>query len=656
MLITVRFIIGALFLGCALSQAANLEIAEPYAKERAVYQQALLRLKHSAPITEQDFQKTHTLLRHYPLQGYFEFAQIKSRFSTLPEDEIKNFLQKHAGSYIGFKMQSHWLAYLARNKKWQLYRKFYSDSGIKSQQCTSLLSDLALGEDKTEIYNQTTQLWLSHKSMPNSCNPLFNQWQQAGYLSTSLAWQRFQMAYAANNIKLANYLLNKLNDKDRKTAKRLLKPSHYKKKWFTELAELTDKNSLQSGTLKRLLRKLASSDYQQVSELVEYAKLPMEHDDLLEIKKLCAWYYAKHDAEKAQQWLKHIQVNVDNELQEFELRYALQAKDWINYKRVYLQTLDKTQQKPEWMYWYAIAQQESGRKALNPERHPDILLKTLAQQRHFYGFLAAEQGSQPSSHFINNILHNIQLDESIKAKLMPAFELYQLGENREANRNWYFVTRSFNQQQWSQAAALADQLKWYERSIQAHAKAKLWDVVDARFPLAFADEFKKHSKLQGINPSWLFAMARQESAFSPHARSHVGARGLLQLMPKTAKRVAKSLDMKFNVNKLNDPSYNITLGSKYLKDLLGKYDNNYILATAAYNAGPHRVNEWLGLRPLTEDWVHWVATIPYEETRKYVQNILTYSIIYQTRLDKSKKTMLSDFTPKIFTAKTTSIN
>ena len=334
----------------------------------------------------------------------------------------------------------------------------------------------------------------------------------------------------------------------------------------------------------------------------------------------------------------------DKQLQEFELRFALQAKNWLSYKNVYAQTPDSIQNKPEWLYWYAIAQLKSGKKSINPDKQPELILKALAKQRNFYGFLAAEQNNN-SQYSIHNTATDITLGTQVAAKLAAAFELYHLGQNREANRDWYFVTRNFDHQQWQQAAVLANQQQWYERSIQAYAKAQLWDMVDARFPLAFAEDFKKHSDIQNIDASWLFAMARQESAFSPQARSHVGARGLLQLMPKTAKKVAQSLNLPFNVKKLNEPSYNITLGSRYLKDLLIKFNNNYILATAAYNAGPHRVNEWLGLRPISEDWVHWVATIPYEETRKYVQNILTYSVIYQSRLDKKQQSMLSDFAP-----------
>ena len=292
--------IALLFL-CTFVQAALLQSINSVEKERAVYQQAITRLKLPTAMTVKDFKQTQQLLQNYPLKPYFELAYLESKFHQYPVAEVENFQQQYAGSYIAFNMQNQWLAYLAKHKQWKLYRQFYTDSGIKGQQCTALLGDLALGDDKADIFSQTTQLWLSHKSLPKSCDPLFEKWQQAGYLNTALAWQRFQMAYAANNLRLAKYLSKKLNTHDRQLALRLLNPQPYKHRWFKDLAAINKDTTLSSGSIKRLLRKLAATDHQQVSRLVEYAQLPMNNDDLREITKLCAWYYAKNDANNAQQ-------------------------------------------------------------------------------------------------------------------------------------------------------------------------------------------------------------------------------------------------------------------------------------------------------------------------------------------------------------------
>jgi hypothetical protein len=125
----------------------------------------------------------------------------------------------------------------------------------------------------------------------------------------------------------------------------------------------------------------------------------------------------------------------------------------------------------------------------------------------------------------------------------------------------------------------------------------------------------------------------RRAPFRPAHAHRLVALGILQLMPETARRVASKLNVPYSQERLVEPSYNIRLGTQYLKDMLGRFDNNYVLATAAYNAGPGKVREWLEMRPITEDWAHWVATIPYKETRQYVQNIMAFSKIYQAKLD-----------------------
>lgn len=631
----------SLLFNCQLSNSQGSD----YTQQRGVYQQASNTLKQRKLLTTENYLKIQQQLEGYPLSAYFQHDYLLQKFSTLPTVEIDTFLDVHADQYIAQRMRINWLTHLAKHKEWRLFEQYYQPTSYTSLQCSAILGQLALNKQDSShnpnLWSKTSQIWLSSKSLPDNCDPLFEKWKDAGYLTHDLAWERFQLVYTANQMKLATYLKRHLNEQQKLLANRLLQSDQYASYWLTQLPKTQPSPHLKSATIKRLLRRLSSRHHEKVSLLIATKKLAMNEADLLEIKKLCAWYYAKNDAQHAQKWLNTLPSGKNQNLLEFEIRYALQAKDWKNYQHLFLQLTPSQQEKPEWLYWYAISQKNNLQLDPNIHRQPTAIFAHLSKQRHFYGFLSAEHDIK-NTYFIGNEPLEHDLDQVIQKKLAAAFELFRLNETRQANREWFFVTRSFNKEQWQQAAFLADNIQWYERSIQAHAKAQLWNQVDARFPLAFAETFKKHSDKQSINPSWLFAMARQESGFSPFATSHVGAKGVLQLMPSTAKRVAHSMKVSYHPSRLYDPSYNISLGSKYLKDLLSKFDNNYILATAAYNAGPHRVNEWVGLRPMTDDWAHWVATIPYEETRKYVQNILTYSIIYNSLLNNTVA-QLSDF-------------
>ena len=150
------------------------------------------------------------------------------------------------------------------------------------------------------------------------------------------------------------------------------------------------------------------------------------------------------------------------------------------------------------------------------------------------------------------------------------------------------------------------------------------------------------AKATALPLQWLFAIARQESAFMPDARSQVGALGLMQLMPDTARQVARGLRTKISADQLLQPATNIRLGSAYLSDLLERYDGNRILATAAYNAGPKRISSLLKSQTTALPADVWVETLPFKETREYVQSVLAFSVIYGERLGQPVPLLKND--------------
>ena len=182
------------------------------------------------------------------------------------------------------------------------------------------------------------------------------------------------------------------------------------------------------------------------------------------------------------------------------------------------------------------------------------------------------------------------------------------------------------------AGLVAQQWGWHRKGIEAMASARYWDDLQVRFPLAFNTQVQAVAELTKIEPQLLFAVARQESAFSPDARSRVGATGLMQLMPGTAKDTAKKIGIKYKKSDLLRPDINVKLGGSYLKQMMGRFEGNRILTAAAYNAGPHRVNKWLSDDDQLLPYDVWIELIPFKETRRYVQNILTYSVIYGYRM------------------------
>lgn len=175
---------------------------------------------------------------------------------------------------------------------------------------------------------------------------------------------------------------------------------------------------------------------------------------------------------------------------------------------------------------------------------------------------------------------------------------------------------------------------WADLAIDAANHVKAWDIVDLRFPEAFAEDFANAAANNQVDSVELMAIARRESAFYPRAQSDVGARGLMQLMPGTAKQVAKHLGLPYRRMRLFDPDYNVTLGSHYYQSLLERFDGHRPKALAGYNAGPHRVDRW-SQREIPID--QWIDSLPFRETREYVRAVLAYTVIYRARAGESGK-------------------
>jgi soluble lytic murein transglycosylase len=219
-----------------------------------------------------------------------------------------------------------------------------------------------------------------------------------------------------------------------------------------------------------------------------------------------------------------------------------------------------------------------------------------------------------------------------------ARELWLIGEKNLARIEWYYGLKTLDTEQIIAAGELARDWGWYNSGIVAMITGNLWDHLNLRFPLAYNDAIAQAAINTQLDKALIFAIARQESAFAEDAQSHAGARGLMQLMPATAKQQAASSGVKnHTTSDLFKPEHNIQLGSEYLGGLLTQFKGNRILATAAYNAGPHRVKQWLGTPVIEKPADVWVETIPFKETRQYVQNVLTYSVIYNYRMDDKFK-------------------
>jgi soluble lytic murein transglycosylase len=306
----------------------------------------------------------------------------------------------------------------------------------------------------------------------------------------------------------------------------------------------------------------------------------------------------------------------------------LQSGDW-QLVLVTIEGLPKPDQQHErWRYWKARALISQGKAGAGEE-----ILKVLSDDRSYYGFLAAQRlGDQPKLQHERldaetNLMQRLLQDPA----LQRARELHHLGRCLAARREWNLAMRQRSDDELRAAARLAEQWDWPSQVILTLAKLRQWNDLELRFPLAHQHKITALAQDAGIDKAWIYAIMRQESAFMQDAKSPVGARGLMQLMPKTAESVAKELQLAISdPDELYQPELNLKLGTRYLNKIFRRLQENPVLATAAYNAGPRRVVNWLPKQAQAADI--WIETVPFRETREYLKHVLAYTVIYNYRL------------------------
>jgi soluble lytic murein transglycosylase len=339
---------------------------------------------------------------------------------------------------------------------------------------------------------------------------------------------------------------------------------------------------------------------------------------------------------------KEIQKYDSDKLYEMRIRLAIWNK---NYKDVlkYIGLLSKSSQNHDNMiYWKARSLEELGKTKEAFQNYSN-----LATRRSFYGFVAADKLNLPYSVAYKKF--EIPNDTSISTlserypHLAKLYEYIFINDKDGIWREWEKLMKGANINDARVLAHIISQRGFSELAIWQSIHKKDWDILDLRFPIVYNNLYEEQSKQQGISKAYLYGITRQESMMNPNAVSSVGARGLMQLMPQTAKYVSKKNKYDYkNVNELYKPEVNVKLGASYLNEMMSNFSGNRIYVTAGYNAGPHRSLKWQSKDGVKRDYVTYIETIPFTETRNYVQKVLFYTYLYQILLGETNPIFLTD--------------
>jgi len=619
------------FLSCLLlsATAAQLAQAADLSQQRQYYDEAKRALAKgdSGP-----YFRYSQALSDYPLEPYLAYDELTARLKTASNAEIEKFLAEHGDLPQANWMKLRWLRWLAERGDWATFVKYY-DPKLNFTELDCLNGQYLLGHNqKAEGYAATEKLWLTGKSQPAACDALFAQWAAEGQLTEQKRWQRAKLAAEVRNYPLANSLVNSMTTLAPQG--RLLIDVAQRPELLGQPSRFTPANEAMSDVVGLGLRRLARQDPDKAMALLDsYASsMHFSRDEKVAIAREIGLTLARRfDSRALDVMTKYDPELRDNTVSEWRLRLLLRLARWEDAYQLTRRLPQDLATTNRWRYWQARSLELA--EPQNPQAQ--VLFKGLARERDFYGFLAADHAKAPYSLTNKPLALSQQVINKVRNTpgVRRALELHARGQIVDGRREWYHVSRHFNRDEMVAQAKLAYDLKWYFPAIRTISQAQYWDDLDIRFPMAHRETLVREAKIRGLHSSWVFAITRQESAFMDDARSGVGASGLMQLMPATAKETARKFSIPLaSAQQVLDPDKNIQLGAAYLSQVHSQFNGNRVLASAAYNAGAGRVRQWLkGADHLSFDV--WVESIPFDETRQYVQNVLSYSVIYGQKLN-----------------------
>ncbi|UTW13302.1 transglycosylase SLT domain-containing protein [Marinobacterium rhizophilum] len=632
---------ATLVLGCAVSlpsSAASPSGTDTYARERASYQQA----KKAAAAKDWDtFESISAQLRHYPLYPYLEYEQMERRLASASQSQIDQFTATHGDTPLASRLQRSWVNQLARQQAWHGILQAMAKnplSGTKYQ-CLELEARLHTG-DTTRAYAGAAELWNVGSSQPNSCDALFNSWIKSGQLTSDIALSRFFKAIEAGNDSLAKYVQRYLSQADHKAVSDLFLKVSSDPRLLANPKLLSSGNPLHGRIAAHGIRDLARKDLLQSFDLWlrDRDRLMLDPQRRTTLDRYFGVRMGKNFLPDYEARMARLDPDFQQEeVTEWRIRNALTRLDWPRVQQLISKLPAELQANERWLYWNSVAIDSTGKGSNSPES-----LARLLGSRNFYSFLAAEMHDRPYD--LQDEPGNFDSTQLDRLEQSPAFrrmrELLRLNETYQARSEWNLAQTRLSDNDRHAAAHVASRWDWHDQAIRGAISSKRWNDLSIRFPHPYKALFKQYAADRGINRTWALSIARQESAFQAAVQSGAGARGLMQLMPATATQTAKRYSVPYrNSVDLNDPQTNIALGTAYLAQMLERFNGNRVFATAAYNAGPHRVSRWLEERgdlPLDI----WIETIPFDETRNYVQNVLAFGVIYDVR-DQQPTRMLS---------------
>ncbi len=602
----------------------------------------------------------------HPLAQWVEYWELNTRLQEAQAQELVGFFARWSDTYVEDRLRNDWLLELGRRRDWAGFKAELPRFRMNDDRAVGCYALLVQHLDGQDVRQAARHAWHHDREASDACTLLGQTLVQAGQLSKQDAWQEARLSVEANRPRAA------------RTAAELASPGAEQAVadlWDNParfLAKRGDSDTLRAFELDLLaLMRAAAADPDYAAAQLEGPwanRLPatLAATAWAHVAKQAAWKQQPVAADYARRaWQLWDRVNKpgsqppwSEDLLASHVRAALREggnkpERW----RLVLRAIDampgsalaaatpqglawtaggrSDDREGTWVYWKARATLALAKPgpAGDSARTPALeALQALAGQQGFYAQLAAADLKQP---FVLPATPAAATEEELNlARQQPGFErallLISIGLRAEGVREWNYTLRGMKPRQLLAAAQWACEQNLWDRCINTSERSHGEVHIGQRFPVPLREQMLAAAQAAGLDPAVLLGLIRQESRFITDARSHVGASGLMQLMPATARWTAQKVGMDYRPDMINDPAVNLRLGAAYLKRLLDDFDGSLALATAAYNAGPGRPRRWR--EGVTLEPAAWAETIPFNETRDYVKKVLSNAVVYNAVL------------------------
>lgn len=584
-------------------------------------------------------------VKGHPLESLAAYWTRKSNLANATPQDMATFFARWQGTYWEDRLRNDWMLLLIKRQDWETLLRVHPRFRMQDDpqvECGVWRAQRASGRAAQGVSDKRmVDLWFQESSGHTACLGAVSDLVADKKVSNDTLWMRARQGAEWGSRSTMLGALALIDKRSGANGKTLYKQPYT---WLLKNMPSLARNRTQAGKNKTSawlslgLIRMAAHNNKAFDKAFKRWKKHLRPEQQQAVQAVVATRMAlRGNAAAHDLFLNIAPARLNDRQREWQVRAALRAGDW-SAVLASIDAMPSTQKSDSrWQFWRARAMQASTKQG--QRARATAVLTQLATSDDFYGLLAKQtlgqairrpvDGPRPTAAAVKRVA----ADPNIKA----ARSAYALGLTKEAARQWTYAVAlhqpgGMAQADLAAAGAIACGMQWWSRCIQAGERMPTGAPLAYTHPTPYARNISQQAQSLDLDPALIYGVIRQESRFDAQIKSSAGAIGLMQVMPKTGRWVAKRMNIKrFKTRQLETPDVNLQLGSNYLHTLLTKYSASVPMATAAYNAGPSRVAQWRpkANEPAMEAAI-WMELIPFSETRNYVQKVIANQAIYRT--------------------------